>query len=177
MRQTHSVTRAMPWAGGWKTPAHSFLCFSGINIPLGITLMAIGALMIYTAYKEQWDKLPQEVRNAITNALVITGAVLLVIGAILAFSGANIPLGVGMMVAGALLIWTAIALNWESIPQELQNIITIVGGILGVALLVIGAVLAFSGANVPLGIALMAIGAISLAAVVALNSGRPSRTT
>jgi len=147
----------------------AILCFSGINIPLGITLMAIGALMIYTAYKEQWDKLPQEVRNAITNALVITGAVLLVIGAILAFSGANIPLGVGMMVAGALLIWTAIALNWESIPQELQNVITIVGAILGVALLVIGAVLAFSGANVPLGIALMAIGAISLAAVVALN--------
>lgn len=147
----------------------AILAFSGVNIPVGLTLMVIGALMIYTAYQEQWDKLSSEVREAITSCLVITGIVLVVLGAVLAFSGVNIPLGIGMMVAGALLLWTAVALNWESMPAEVQNVVTVLMGILSVALLVIGGILLFSGANVPLGAALMAVGAASLAAVAAIN--------
>ena len=150
----------------------AILCFSGINIPLGITLMAIGALMVYAAYQEQWDKLPQEVRDAINAALVITGIVLVVLGAVLCFSGVNVPLGIGMMVAGALLLWTAVALNWQSMPTEIQNVVTVLMGILSVALLVIGAILVLSGGNVPLGVALMVVGALSLAAVVAINWDR-----
>ena len=145
------------------------LAFSGINIPLGITLMAIGALMIYTAVSEQWDKLPEEVRDAINGVLVFTGIVLLVIGAILALSGVNIPLGVGLMAAGALLLWAAVAINWDSMPQEVREVVTTLMAILGGALLVIGAILTFSAANPALGIALMAVGALTLAAIVALN--------
>lgn len=147
----------------------AILAFSGINIPLGITLMAIGALMIYSAVVENWDKLPQEVRDAITGALVFTGVVLVVLGAILALSGAAVPIGIGMMVAGAVLLWTAVALNWDSMPQEMQTVVSIIMGILGVALLVIGAILAFSGGGTPLGIGLMLVGAASLAAAVAIN--------
>ena len=150
----------------------AILCFSGINIPLGITLMVIGALMVYTAYHEQWDKLPQEVREAITAALVITGIVLVVLGAVLAFSGVNVPLGIGLMVAGALLLWTAVAINWDGMPEDIRNVVTVLMGILSVALIVIGAILTFSGANVPLGIALMVAGAVSMAAVVAINWDR-----
>ena len=147
----------------------AILAFSGINIPLGITLMVIGALMVYAAYKEQWDKLPAEVQRAITSALVITGVVLVVLGAIFAFSGVNIPLGVGMMVAGALLLWTAVGLNWQTMSEELRNVVSALMLVLSGALLVIGAILAFSGANPALGIALMVVGAASLAGVVALN--------
>ena len=147
----------------------AILAFSGINIPLGITLMMIGALMIYTAYKEQWDKLPAELQQAITAALVITGIVLLVLGAIIALSGINPPLGVGMMVAGALMLWTAVALNWGSMSAEMQATVSVLMGILGLALIVIGAILTFSGANPALGIALMIVGAVSMAAAVALN--------
>ena len=147
----------------------AILAFSGINIPLGLTLMVIGALMIYTAAQEQWDKLPQEVRDAINGVLVFTGVLMLVIGAVLAFSHVNTALGIGMMAAGALLLWTAVALNWEYMPAEIQNAATWIMGILSVALLVIGAVLAFSMANPFLGLGLMALGAASLAAVVAIN--------
>ncbi|MBQ6411507.1 MAG: hypothetical protein IJI16_06120 [Atopobiaceae bacterium] len=145
------------------------LAFSGINIPLGLTLMVIGALMIYTAYQEQWDKLPQEVKDAINTALVITGIVLLVIGAVLAFSGVSIPMGIGLMLAGIALLYTAAALNWKDLPDEVKATITTIMVILGGALLVIGAVLAFSGINIPLGIGLMLAGAASLAAAAALN--------
>ena len=147
----------------------AILAFSGINIPLGITLMAIGALMIYTAVAEQWDKLPQELREAVTTALVITGIVLLILGAVLAFSAVNPPLGIGMMAAGALLLWTAVAINWESMPEEIKNVVSVLMTILGAALLVIGAILAFSGGGTPLGIGLMVLGAATLAGVAAIN--------
>lgn len=147
----------------------AILAFSGINIPLGITLMAIGALMIYTAIAEQWDKLPQEVRDAINAALIITGTVLIVLGVVLAFSGINIALGIGMIAAGALLLWTAVAINWDEMPEEIRQAVTTIMTILSVALLVLGAILTFSAANPALGVALMALGAASLAAVVALN--------
>ena len=147
----------------------AILCFSGINIPLGIGLMAIGALMIYTVASENWQKLPQEVRDAITAALVLTGVVLMVIGAVLAFSGVATAIGISMMIAGALVIWSAVALNWQSMPQEMQNVVSALMVVLGAALLVIGAILALSGAGTPLGIALMAAGAASIIGAVALN--------
>ena len=147
----------------------AILAFSGINIPLGLTLMAIGALMVYTAAKEQWGALPKEVQDAISTALVITGIALLIIGAILAFSGINIPLGVGMMVAGAALLWAAVGLNWQTMDPEMQRTVTELMGILSLALLVVGAILTFTGANPMLGVGLMIAGAAGLAALVALN--------
>lgn len=147
----------------------AILAFSGINIPLGITLMAIGALMVYTAAQEQWGALPAQLKEAITTALVLTGIALLVIGAILAFAvpGAQ-AIGVGMMVAGALLICTAIGLNWGSMAPQMQAACALVMAVLGAALLVIGAVLAFSGAATPLGIGLMIAGAAILGGAAAL---------
>lgn len=155
--------------GGALLAVGAILAFSGINIPLGITLMAVGALMIYTAAQEQWDKLPQEVQDAINGALIISGILLLVIGAVLAFSGVATPLGIGMMAAGAALLWTAVALNWESMPQEMRDVVALLMGILGAALLVVGALLAFTGAATPLGIGLMVLGAASLGGAVWLN--------
>ena len=147
----------------------AILCFSGVNIPLGLALMVVGAALIYTAVQEQWDKLPQEVRDAINAALIITGIVLIVLGVIIAFATGNVPLGVGMIIAGALLLWTAVAINWESMPEEVKNVVTVLMGILGAALLVIGIILTLSGAGVPIGIALIILGAATLAGVAAIN--------
>lgn len=147
----------------------AILCFSGINIPLGLSLMAMGALLLYTVYQEAWDKLPQETKDAITSAFEIAGIVLLVLGAVLAFSGINIPLGIVMMGAGAILLWPAAALNWERMSEDVQTAVTAIFVILGELLLVIGAVIAFSGANPPLGIGLMIAGALLLGAAVGLN--------
>ena len=155
--------------GGALMAVGAILAFSGINIPLGLTLMAIGALMIYTAYQEQWDKLPAQVRNAITTAFVLTGVVMMVIGAVLAFSGVNVALGIGMMAAGAALVVTAAALNWTALPTRCQKTIAGALKLVGAVALVIGAALAFSGVNIPLGIGIMLAGATALAASAALN--------
>lgn len=147
----------------------AILAFSGINIPLGLTLMAIGALMVYTAYRERWDELPEKVRAAITTALVLAGVVLVVLGAVLAFSGVNIPLGIGLMAAGLALLGVATALNWGELSQQLKTVISTGLVVVGIVALVVGAVLAFSGANVPLGIGLMALGALAVATAGVIN--------
>ncbi|MCI8469365.1 MAG: hypothetical protein HFJ75_07785 [Eggerthellaceae bacterium] len=148
----------------------AILAFSGINIPLGITLMAIGALMIYTAASEQWDNLPAEVQQAITAVMLVVGSALLVLGCILAFAvpGAQ-ALGIGMMAAGAALLWSAVGINWDSMDAEMKGVVSGLMGLLSAALLVVGAILCFSGGGTPLGIGLIALGAAGLAADAAIN--------
>lgn len=100
---------------------------------------------------------------------LFTGAALLALGAVLTFSGANIPLGIALMVLGAIAIWDAISENWDAIKEMLQGPLGWAVSILSVAALVIGAILIFSGANIPLGLGLLIMGAIGLASAVAAN--------
>lgn len=100
---------------------------------------------------------------------LFTGAALLALGAILTFSGANIPLGIALMVLGAIAIWDAISENWDAIKEMLQGPIGWAVAILSTAVLVLGAILIFTGANIPLGLGLLIMGAIGLASAVAAN--------
>nr|DAE19825.1 MAG TPA: minor tail protein [Siphoviridae sp. ctVCm11] len=147
----------------------AILCFSGANIPLGIALMAAGAIGLVTLIKENWNAMSDRLRAALTNVLLVLGLFALAIGAILCLSGANIPLGIGLMLAGAAMLGTAVALNWNAVNDKTKNTLSALMMALGMTLLAIGAVLCFSGANLPLGIWLMIAGAASIAASVAMN--------
>ena len=98
-------------------------------------------------------------------------AALLALGAVLAFSNpTTLPLGIGLMAAGAAGLASVVAVNWENILEALQGPIGEITAFVGEAFLVVGAILAFSNpVTLPLGIALMAVGAASLATVVAVN--------
>lgn len=147
----------------------AILCFSGANIPLGIALMAAGAIGLVTLIKENWNAMSDRLRAALTNVLSVLGLFALAIGAILCLSGANIPIGIGLMLAGAAMLGTAVALNWNAVNDKTKNTLSALMMALGMTLLAIGAVLCFSGANLPLGIGLMIAGAASIAASVAMN--------
>ena len=147
----------------------AILAFSGANIPLGIALMASGAFLFASAIVPNWDKLSDKVKSIITTIELAMGGALLALGTILAFSGANIPLGIGLMATGALSLGAAIALDWNAVVTALQGTVGAVTAIISGALLVVGAILAFSGASIPLGISLMALGASGLATTAALN--------
>lgn len=147
----------------------AILCFSGANIPLGIALMAAGAIGLVTLIKENWNAMSDRLRAALTNVLSVLGLFALAIGAILCLSGANIPLGIGLMLAGAAMLGTAVTLNWNAVNDKTKNTLSALMMALGMTLLAIGAVLCFSGANLPLGIGLMIAGAASIAASVAMN--------
>ena len=145
------------------------LAFTGINIPLGIALMAGGALTMGTAIVPNWNELSDSVQNVISIIMAAVGGAALVVGAILAFTGANIPLGIGLMLVGAASLGTAIALNWESISEALTGPVGTITALISGAVLALGAILAFTGVGIPIGIALMLVGAAGLATVTALN--------
>ena len=147
----------------------AILAFTGVNIPLGIALMAGGALTLGTAIVPNWNELSDSVQDIISIIMASVGAALLVLGAIFAFSGANIPLGIGLMLVGAASLGTALALNWDAVSEALQGPVGAITALISGALLVLGAILAFTGVGIPIGIALMLAGAAGLATVITLN--------
>ena len=149
----------------------AILTFSGSNIPLGLALMAIGALAIYDAVTENWGGIAELLQGQIGKITAIVSAALLALGAILLFSGADVPLGLGLIIAGAIGLAAVAAANWEGPVAELKAVITELTLIVSGALLVIGAILTFTGANVPLGIGHMIAGVAGLAAAAAINWG------
>ena len=147
----------------------AILTFSGANIPLGIALMAAGAALLAPVIYENWSAIEEALKGPIGAVTALMSIALLALGALLAFSGVNIPLGIALMAAGAIGLAAVAAVNWESLSEVLQGPVGVLTGIVSAALLALGALLAFSGVNIPLGIALMAAGAIGLAAVAAVN--------
>lgn len=147
----------------------AILAVSGVNMKLGIALMAIGAAGLAATAALNWNAVTNEVKTAITGIASAVGAGLLAAGAIMALSGVNIPLGIGLMVAGAASLGSAIALNWNAVSEGVGSTVSTITAIVGGALLGLGAVLAFTGVALPLGLGLMAAGAVSLASAIAPN--------
>lgn len=147
----------------------TILALTGANIPLGIALMAIGATTMASGYAIAWNAMSEPIRAALTLISSIVGGAFLALGGVLAFSGVNIPLGIGLMAIGAAMIATAVAMNWGSLTENIKSVLTILTGVIGGAFLVLGFFLAASGANIPLGVGLVAIGAASLATAIGLN--------
>lgn len=145
------------------------LAFSGVNIPLGIALLALGAAGLASQIATNWSGVQDAVSGEAGAIIAILSGLLLALGAVLAFSGANIALGIGLMAVGATGLGTAIAANWDTIAEALRGPVGEIVAIVSGALLVLGAVLAFSGAGIGLGIGLMVAGAVGLATVAAVN--------
>lgn len=146
----------------------AILAFSGC-MPLGIALMAIGATSLVSVMALNWNGLSDEIQNVIAIITTVVSVAFLAIGAALVFSGANIPLGLALLAAGAVTMGTAIMPNWNDLSDNVQQKISMITTVVGGALLAVGAILAMSGVALPLGLGLMAAGALSLGAVATLN--------
>ena len=146
----------------------AILAFSGC-MPLGIALMAVGAASLVSVMALNWNGLSDEIQNVIAIITTVVSVAFLAIGAALAFSGANIPLGLALLAAGAVTMGAAIMPNWNDLSDNVQQKISMITTVVGGALLAVGAILALSGVALPLGLGLMAAGALSLGAVATLN--------
>lgn len=147
----------------------AILTFSGANIPLGIALMAAGAVTLASVIYENWGAIAEALRGPIGLVTALVSGALLALGALLLFSGVNIPLGLALIAAGALGLAAVVAANWGTLSEVLNGPIGLITSAISTALLALGALLAFSGVNIPLGLALMAAGAVGLAASIAAN--------
>lgn len=118
---------------------------------------------------DKFKKVIDFIKQNIYELETIIGDALIAIGAILLFTWTKPILGLGMIVAGLAMKYN-VAMNWDALPEAMKKEITLIDGLLGTALLAIGAILAFSNpASMALGIGLMAAGAVMLGSAVALN--------
>lgn len=155
--------------GGAALAIGAILAFSGTNLQLGIALMAIGAVALATEAALHWETLETALQGPLAGVAAVVSGALVALGAVLAFSGSNVPLGIALMAAGAVGLISIAALNWDTMKTALQSPIGSVTSAVSLALLAVGAILAFSGANLPLGIAMMAVGAVGLATAIVAN--------
>ena len=164
-----SLAEITVMVSGFLLAVGAMLVLTGANIPLGLGLMAAGAVGLAATAALNWNSMSTELANTLALITGVISGFMLALGAIMAFSGANVPLGIALMALGAVSLASAVAINWHCSDQPLTDALTTLTGILAGASLAVGAMLAFTGVNVPLGIALMAIGAVSIASAVALN--------
>ena len=151
----------------------AILAFSGANIPLGIGLMAIGAINLAAATYISWNGgVSSEVVDQIAKIELYASGAFIALGLILALSGVSTGLGITLIAAGAVGLVAAATVSWGGgVSDEVKSQIKTITAIAGGALLAIGAILTFSGANVPLGIGMLAAGGVSLVAAISPNWG------
>lgn len=147
------------------------LCATSANIPLGVALIGAGALGLTSTVAANWGGMPQQVKNTLSIISAVASGALMAIGLVLALTSFNPALGLALVGAGAVGMVATTAVNWKKMPDSVKKTITAIGAVVGTALLAIGAIAAFSGVGIPLGIALMTAGAASLGTAVAVNWG------
>ena len=153
------------------------LLVDAFGFVIGVILMCTGHIlmglgfMLFFGYRgiknatANWDEISKQLQGTMGKVMAVIGGALLAIGAILTFSGVNIPLGLGLMAAGAASLATVVVANWGSITQSLEGTLGDVLTVVGKGAVAIGALLALSGVNIPLGLALIAAGIATTFAV------------
>lgn len=147
----------------------AILTFSGASIPLGLALMVMGGLSIWSAVSQNWNEIANALKGQLGKIVGYGSAALVAVGLILLLSGANIPLGLGLLAAGAVGLASVIAANWDSVKTPLINTLKELLLVAAGASLAIGLVLLLTGANIPLGLGLLIAGAAGLAGWIAAN--------
>ena len=136
------------------------LTFTGANIPLGLGLIAIGAVGLAHAATENWGLVDKKVADVLHSIMFVAGTAMLAIGLVLAFSG-NLPLGIGLMAAGAASLAGAATIQ-KGLDGEINGELKKISQIAAMAMFAIGLIFALTG-NLPLGLGLMGASIVAYA--------------
>jgi hypothetical protein len=164
------LTTIMGVAGGALLALGIILLFIGgvVGTPIAIGMIIAGGALIVSAVAAQAAFAPDDIAAWLSLILGIAGGALLALGVILCMVG-SVPLGVGMIIAGAVALVSAVALNSDAVVEAIKGPLGVIMAIVGGALLVLGIILVCTGVGIPLGIALIAAGAVSLVTPITLN--------
>ena len=155
--------------GGALLTFGAILALTGVNVPLGVAMIAAGAVSVASAVALNWNALTGDVQESVLSIVAIVSGALIGVGAILALTGVATGLGIAMIAAGAVGLAATVGLNWNSMPDNIRKVTTKILLIAGAASIAIGMILAFTGVATPLGVGLILAGAAALGTAVALN--------
>lgn len=136
----------------------------------GITLIALGAATVVGDIAINWDSIKDMLSNEKVATWVAIGGILAVVLGILLCFAHQWWAGIGLIALGATALGVDIAVNWDAITTAIKDFVVENAGIIALisaGLLIIGILVCF--VNLPLGIALIAAGAVGLVTVTALN--------
>ena len=143
------------------------LCATG-NLAWGIGFIVAGAgLLGVTMATLKSNAISQEVKDSLSNVLIITGIVAIILG-ILCCIAQQWVVGIGLIVMGAISIGTTVALNWQGIKEKMQGVFGGILAMVGIVAIIIG-VLCCTAQMWGIGIGLIVTGALSVGSVVAVN--------
>ena len=163
------LTRIQLILGGAFLALGAILAFSGASVGLGIALMLLGAYNITTAITTKWGTLSDDVKEQCEKIEKVVSVAFLAIGAVLLFSGASVPLGLGLLITGAVGLASSEHADWETIKTKITEAVGAVEAVLSVAFLALGALMTFTGVNLPMGLGLLVAGAMGLASNKSIN--------
>ena len=138
------------------------------SIGLGMIIAGAGVLAVGIAQMGA-NAIGGEIGDMLHGIIAIASGFLLAIGLIMLFSGNITPLSIGLIITGAVGLASEVALYPDKVKSALQGTLGGILGIVGGFLLVLGIILLFTPASLPLAIGLIVAGAGSLAAAIAPN--------
>lgn len=143
------------------------LCATG-HIAWGIGFIIFGAgLLGVTMATIKSDAISQEVKDALTNVIIIAGIVAVIIGILCCFAQKWV-IGIGLIVLGVSSMGVAIGLNWNGIKQQIETKFGGVLYIIGAVAIVLGILCCFAQMWA-LGIGLIVTGALAVGTTVAVH--------
>lgn len=152
-------------AGGMFLALGLVLLFSGANIPLGLGLIALGALSFTQGLKEDWGAVDPKIASTLANIMAIIGGALLAVGLILLLATPAFSwLGLGLVAAGAAAMASSVAINWNMMPDKVGAVLKSIVPFVGAGLVALGIILMLTGVAVPLGLGMIVAGGAMLAA-------------
>lgn len=156
---------------GFSLALGAILTFSGINVPLGIAMLAVGAGSLVASVGLAWGSTNGKVTSLLGSLTSIVSGAMLALGTMLLFSGAFTPLAIALVAAGAVGLVTSVVLNSTKISEDTKRQIQIITMIVSGASLALGAILLFSGVSPGIGLGLLMAGATGLATAATWNDG------
>lgn len=159
--------------GGALLALGAVLFFTGGSKALGIGLMVAGATSLVASIGLGTGAITNDIKRMVTQIMLIVAAATLAIGAILLYFG-QIKLAVPLLLIGVTSLVTAVGINKNAIVKFISSGIKAVWKFIqnfSACFIVLGVTLMMSGVMIPLGIALLALGATALVSGLVTDGG------
>lgn len=159
--------------GGALLALGAVLFFTGGSKALGIGLMVAGATSLVASIGLSTGAITNDIKRMVTQITLIVAAATLAIGAILLYFG-QIKLAVPLLLIGVASLVTAVGINKNAIVKFISSGIKAVWKFIqnfSACFIVLGVTMIMSEAMMPIGIALLALGATALVSGIVTDGG------